>query len=136
MPTSIGTYLLYLMPLLLCGLLLVLMLALTTALRVVPETQRLSVFRLGHYLGERGPGLVILFPLIDRGVTVDVRDQLTKAQGQQQLFGALGETKTAVHHEGTVELAGTLWQATSAEPLPLGTKVRVVKVLLQVEKFD
>jgi regulator of protease activity HflC (stomatin/prohibitin superfamily) len=44
------------------------------ALRIVPEYQRLVVFRLGRALGARGPGLIILIPFIDRGVRVDLRE--------------------------------------------------------------
>jgi regulator of protease activity HflC (stomatin/prohibitin superfamily) len=44
------------------------------ALRIVPEYQRLVVFRLGRLLGEKGPGLVILIPGIDRGVRADLRE--------------------------------------------------------------
>jgi len=44
------------------------------AVRIVPEYQRLVVFRLGRCLGSRGPGLVILIPFIDRGVRVDLRE--------------------------------------------------------------
>lgn len=44
------------------------------AFRVVPEYQRLVVFRLGRLIGEKGPGLVILIPFIDRGVRVDLRE--------------------------------------------------------------
>lgn len=45
------------------------------SIRIVPTSQRLKVFRLGQELGERGPGLVILIPLIDRGELVEVHDQ-------------------------------------------------------------
>ena len=44
------------------------------AIRIVREYQRLLVFRLGRWIGTKGPGLVILLPLIDRGVWVDLRE--------------------------------------------------------------
>ncbi|HUL86251.1 MAG TPA: SPFH domain-containing protein [Actinomycetota bacterium] len=44
------------------------------AIRIVPEYQRLVVFRLGRLHATRGPGLVILIPFIDRGITVDLRE--------------------------------------------------------------
>jgi regulator of protease activity HflC (stomatin/prohibitin superfamily) len=44
------------------------------ALRIVPEYQRLVVFRLGRVIGARGPGLVILIPFVDRGQRVDLRE--------------------------------------------------------------
>jgi regulator of protease activity HflC (stomatin/prohibitin superfamily) len=44
------------------------------ALRIVPEYQRLVVFRLGRVIGARGPGLVVLIPFVDRGQRVDLRE--------------------------------------------------------------
>jgi len=44
------------------------------AIRIVPEYQRLVVFRLGRCIGQKGPGLVIIIPLIDRPVRVDLRE--------------------------------------------------------------
>ena len=49
---------------------------LITAIRIIPEYQRLVVFRLGRALGAKGPGVVILIPLVDRGVKVDLREQV------------------------------------------------------------
>jgi regulator of protease activity HflC (stomatin/prohibitin superfamily) len=46
---------------------------LANAIRVVREYERLVVFRLGRLVGERGPGLVLLWPLIDRSVKVGLR---------------------------------------------------------------
>lgn len=45
-----------------------------TAIRIVTEYQRLVVFRLGRAIGEKGPGLVIVIPVIDRVVRVDLRE--------------------------------------------------------------
>jgi regulator of protease activity HflC (stomatin/prohibitin superfamily) len=45
------------------------------SVRVVPEYQRLVVFRLGRVTGARGPGLVLLIPVVDRGVRVDLRER-------------------------------------------------------------
>lgn len=46
----------------------------TAAIRIVPEYQRLVVFRLGRLLSAKGPGLIILIPFVDRGVRVDFRE--------------------------------------------------------------
>ncbi len=46
---------------------------LANSIRVVREYDRLVVFRLGRVLGERGPGLVLLIPIIDRAVKVGLR---------------------------------------------------------------
>src|SRR5213593_4721202 len=47
---------------------------LANAIRVVPEYQRLVVFRLGRSIGTKGPGLVLLIPLVDRAVQVELRE--------------------------------------------------------------
>lgn len=47
-----------------------------THLKVIPEYKRLVVFRLGKVIGVRGPGLVFLVPIIDRGVWVDLREMV------------------------------------------------------------
>ena len=46
---------------------------LANSIRIVREYERLVVFRLGRLVGERGPGLVLLIPLIDRAVKVGLR---------------------------------------------------------------
>jgi len=43
-------------------------------LKIVQEYERLVVFRLGRCIGERGPGIVILIPFVDRPVKVDLRE--------------------------------------------------------------
>jgi len=43
------------------------------AVRVVREYERLVVFRLGRLIGEKGPGLVLLIPIVDRAVKVGLR---------------------------------------------------------------
>src|SRR5690606_23658721 len=65
------------------GLLALLFLVLLVmAIRIVPEYQRLVVFRLGRLIGERGPGLVLLIPFVDRGVRVDLRERYFDVQPQ------------------------------------------------------
>ncbi len=53
---------------------LIVVLILARHVRVVPEYERLVVFRLGRMTGVRGPGLVVLVPFIDRAVKVDLRE--------------------------------------------------------------
>jgi regulator of protease activity HflC (stomatin/prohibitin superfamily) len=44
------------------------------AIKIVREYQRLVVFRLGRCIGDKGPGLVLLIPFVDRAVWVDLRE--------------------------------------------------------------
>src|SRR3954463_14740835 len=46
---------------------------LASAIRVLREYERGVVFRLGRLMGQKGPGLVLLIPAIDRMVRVDLR---------------------------------------------------------------
>lgn len=59
--------------------------ALASAIRIVPEYQRLVVFRLGRSVGARGPGLVILIPFVDRAVRVDLREQVREIPHQTSI---------------------------------------------------
>jgi regulator of protease activity HflC (stomatin/prohibitin superfamily) len=43
------------------------------SVRILREYERAVVFRLGRLLGQKGPGIVLLIPLIDRMVRVDLR---------------------------------------------------------------
>src|SRR5207247_10142521 len=54
--------------------LFLLILILPQAIKIVPEYQRMMVFRLGRAIGTKGPGLIILIPIIDRGVRVGLRE--------------------------------------------------------------
>src|SRR3989338_9094126 len=45
----------------------------TQAIRILKEYERAVVFRLGRIIGAKGPGLIILIPVIDRMVRVDLR---------------------------------------------------------------
>lgn len=55
------------------------------AIRIVPEYQRLVVFRLGRCVGDKGPGVVILIPVIDRAVRVDLREQVREIPRQTSI---------------------------------------------------
>ena len=55
------------------------------SIRIVPEYQRLVVFRLGRCVGARGPGIVFLIPVIDRAVKVDLREQVREVPHQTSI---------------------------------------------------
>lgn len=64
---------------------LVIFLFLANAIRIVPEYQRLVVFRLGRCVGEKGPGLIIIIPFIDRTVKVDLREAVREIPHQTSI---------------------------------------------------
>ena len=68
------------------GAVIIIALALiATAVRILPEYQRLVVFRLGRCIGAKGPGLVILIPIVDRGIKVDLREQVREIPHQTSI---------------------------------------------------
>ena len=73
---------------------------LLSGLRIAQEYQRGVVFRLGRYVGLRGPGLYWIIPLgIERSVTIDIRTRTVSAEQQETI------TRDSV----TVKLNAVLW---------------------------
>ncbi len=112
--------------------LFMLMVILSTSIRIVREDQRLSVYRLGRYIGDKGPGLVMVIPIVDRAIMKDVGS--VERTPSTRLVGAVGETRTSVYTDGKVFLAGEEWEAMSQSPISPGQRVRVLKMILEVEK--
>jgi regulator of protease activity HflC (stomatin/prohibitin superfamily) len=73
---------------------------LLSGLRIAQEYQRGVVFRLGRYIGLRGPGLYWIIPLgIEQAVTIDIRTRTVSAEQQETI------TRDSV----TVKLNAVLW---------------------------
>ena len=51
----------------------VILIILANAIRVLREYERGVIFRLGRLIGSKGPGLIILIPIVDRMVKVSLR---------------------------------------------------------------
>ncbi|MBL6966405.1 MAG: hypothetical protein ISR60_07600 [Anaerolineales bacterium] len=59
------------------------------------------------------------------------------AHDLRPLIGKIGEAKSAIHHEGSVQVNRELWSARSNEPIPADTAVRVLRrdgFVLEVEE--
>ena len=111
---------------------LIMVLGLSASVRVVREEKRLSVYRLGRYIGDKGPGLVLVIPIIDRTVMKELGSLETTPS--TRLVGLVGETRTSVYTGGKVSLASEEWDAISQTPISPGQRVRVVRMILEVEK--
>jgi regulator of protease activity HflC (stomatin/prohibitin superfamily) len=73
---------------------------LLSGVRIAQEYQRGVLFRLGRYVGLRGPGLYWIIPLgIDRAITIDIRTRTVSAEQQETI------TRDSV----TVKLNAVLW---------------------------
>ncbi|MGI6435269.1 MAG: slipin family protein [Syntrophomonadaceae bacterium] len=55
------------------GIIVVLVILLSMAVKIIPEYERAVLFRLGRLVGVRGPGLILIIPFIDRIVRMSLR---------------------------------------------------------------
>ncbi len=55
------------------GILIIALMLLASAVRVLREYERGVVFRLGRFAGVRGPGIILLIPIVDKLVKVTLR---------------------------------------------------------------
>jgi regulator of protease activity HflC (stomatin/prohibitin superfamily) len=85
------------------------------SIRVLREYERAVVFRLGRLIGQKGPGIVLLIPIVDRMVRVDLRSVLGKAD----LDMLLAERE---------QLNESLQQIIDDQTDPWGVKVTTVEI--------
>lgn len=62
---------------------LVLVILVLSGVKIVPEFNRIVVFRLGKCVGARGPGVQVVLPFIERGVYVDLREGFLQIPSQK-----------------------------------------------------
>ena len=60
-----------------------LLIILSSAIKIMPEYQRIVVFRLGRLQGIKGPGLVFIIPIIDRYTKIDLRTRVIDVPKQR-----------------------------------------------------
>ena len=65
------------------GIVVIIVIALIAAtIKIIREYERLVVFRLGRLIGARGPGVVLIFPIINRMNKVDLRERFLEVPHQ------------------------------------------------------
>ena len=64
-------------------ILVFIVIVLAAAIKVMPEYQRIVVFRLGRLAGIKGPGLVLIIPIIDRFIKLDLRTRVIDVPKQR-----------------------------------------------------
>ncbi|MCK5766957.1 MAG: slipin family protein [Candidatus Atribacteria bacterium] len=55
------------------GILVIVLVVLSQAIKILREYERGIIFRLGRLVGAKGPGLILLIPIVDRMVKVSLR---------------------------------------------------------------
>lgn len=91
------------------------------------------------------PVLAVVTSVAAGGLFWVMSTKVLEAEGRQPshdltgLVGSVGETRTAVHTEGSVYVRGEMWTAESEEPIPSGAHVKVIAregFVLRVVKID
>ncbi len=77
----------------------IVLIVIASGIRIAQEYQRAVVFRLGRYIGIKGPGIYYLIPLIDRQQKVDIRTTTVNLEQQETI------TKDSV----TIKVNAVLW---------------------------
>ncbi len=114
-------------------LIVVVLFFLLSAIKVVREYERVVVFRLGRLIGEKGPGLILVIPLVDRTlkislrvVTMDVpsqevitRDNVTTSVNAVVYYRVVDSNKAIVNIEdyrfATAQLAQTTLRSVTGQ---------------------
>lgn len=60
-----------------------LVMLLSSAIKIMAEYQRIVIFRLGRLLGIKGPGLVLIVPIIDKIIKLDLRTRVIDVPKQR-----------------------------------------------------
>lgn len=63
-------------------ILLVALKFITDMIKIVREYERLVVFRFGRCIGQKGPGIIFLIPIVDKASWVDLREQYLEVPRQ------------------------------------------------------
>ena len=91
------------------------------------------------------PVLAVIVSVFVAGFTWIVANKALEAESMrpahdlEALVGVVGEAKTSIQDEGSVQVAGELWSAKSQQSIPEGTHIRVTGrdgFRLVVEKID
>jgi regulator of protease activity HflC (stomatin/prohibitin superfamily) len=64
-------------------ILIFIVILLASAVRIMAEYQRIVIFRLGRLAGIKGPGLVLIIPIVDRIIKLDLRTRVIDVPKQR-----------------------------------------------------
>lgn len=80
-------------------LLVIIVIFVLAGIRIAQEYERAIVFRLGRFIGPRGPGIYWIIPIIDQQKTIDIRTKTVDLEQQETI------TKDSV----TIKVNAVLW---------------------------
>ncbi|KAG8440271.1 hypothetical protein GDO86_006150 [Hymenochirus boettgeri] len=112
-------------------------------LKVVPDYQRIVIFRIGRMCPPRGPGLVVLLPIIDQFHRVDMRPKafsvppskdlnfVTRHTAQNLMIQTLGRKYVREIHNDRARIADYLKEDINEQVKPWGVSVERVDLALE-----
>jgi regulator of protease activity HflC (stomatin/prohibitin superfamily) len=134
MPDQTVTSVSYIFPIVVVVILVLFILG--NAIRILREYERGVVFRLGRLVGAKGPGLILLIPIVDKMVMeptkaiVDVEDYIyaTSQIAQTTLRSILGQVELDDLLSNRDKINAELQAVIDQQTEPWGVKVAVVEV--------
>ena len=117
----------------LVGIVVVVVIILKAAIKIIPEYERGVLFRLGRYVGIRGPGLIFIIPIIDKLFNVSLRiivydvppqevitkDNVTCSVNAVLYYRVVAPDKALINvekfHQATTQLAQTTLRSVSGQ---------------------
>ncbi|ESO89311.1 hypothetical protein LOTGIDRAFT_183359 [Lottia gigantea] len=98
--------------------------------KMIPNFQKIVIFRLGKLIGAKGPGIVCVIPFIDRLHKVDVRIKAFNVPPKQIITrdGAVVEVGSDVHYR----IADVVKSITCVQNLDQSTRILVQTALLKI----
>jgi len=129
------------------SIVIVVILILASAIRILKEYERGVIFRLGRLSGTKGPGIIILIPLIDKMVKTSLRtvvmdvppqDVITKDNVSVQInavlyFRVIDPAKSVIEVENFMFAASQLAQTTLRS---VAGQVELDELLIEREKIN
>ncbi len=115
------------------GLAVVLLIILSQAIYIIKEYDRAVIFRLGRYVKTKGPGLILVIPIVDRVVKVSLRtvvfdvpeqevvtrDNVTCRVNAVLYYRVVDPEKAIINvekfHQATIQLAQTTMRSIAGE---------------------
>ncbi len=129
------------------AILVLLILLIVSAVRVLKEYERAVIFRLGRIIESKGPGIILLIPLVDKMVKVSLRtivmdvppqDVITKDNVSLQInavlyFRVVNPTKSVVDVENFLFATSQLAQTTLRS---IAGQVELDELLMERERIN
>jgi regulator of protease activity HflC (stomatin/prohibitin superfamily) len=127
---SVGLYYLQMIGVETMAVMIVLSIIVASSVQIADQWEKAIVLRMGKYLGQRGPGIFLIIPIIDRVTSyIDQRVRVTEFRAEQTL------TKDTVPVNVDAVVYWTVWDVEKAA-LEVQEYVRAISYIAQTDLRD